>query len=84
VLGMNIPSLLNVFASAPYFHSGAAKTLDEVLDNAAHRSLGTTGVDTLTSAGDRAKLAKFVASIDSTTLAFPEKTMDEARALCLQ
>ncbi|HEU0202359.1 MAG TPA: hypothetical protein VFR86_18250, partial [Burkholderiaceae bacterium] len=83
-LGINIPSLLNVFAGAPYFHSGAAQTLDEALDNIAHRSLGTNGVDTLTSAGDRAKLAKFVASIDSTTLAFPEKTMDEARALCLQ
>jgi YVTN family beta-propeller protein len=83
-LGINIPSLLSVFASAPYFHSGSARTLDEVLDNTQHRTLGTAGVDTLSNSADRAKVAKFVASIDSTTLAFPEQTMDAARALCLQ
>jgi YVTN family beta-propeller protein len=82
-LGINIPSLLNVFASGPFFHSGAARTLDETLDNVQHRSLGTAGNDSLINPADRAKVAKFLASIDATTVAFPERTMNEARALCL-
>ena len=48
--GFNIPSLLSVVASAPYFHNGAAQTLDEVLQNVTHRSAGTGGVDTLSNA----------------------------------
>jgi hypothetical protein len=83
VLGINIPSLLSVFAGAPYFHSGAARSLDDVLAHVPHRSLGTAGVDTLTHAADRAKLAKFLASIDASTAIFPEKTMNEAKPLCL-
>ena len=83
VLGINIPSLLSVFAGAPYFHSGAAQTLDDVLANVQHRSLGTAGIDGLSNAADRAKLAKFVASIDASTPAFPERTINEAKALCL-
>ena len=83
VLGINIPSLISVHASPPYFHSGAAPTLDAVLDNVAHRSLGTASVDTLMAAADRTKVAKFVASIDLTTTTFPEKTMNEATPLCL-
>ncbi len=82
-LGFNIPSLISVFASAPYLHSGAAQSLEEVLDNVTHRSVGTAGVDTLSNAADRAKVAKFVASIDLTTAPFPEKTIAEAKALCL-
>jgi YVTN family beta-propeller protein len=83
VLGINIPSLLSVFASGPFFHSGAATTLDDVLGNVAHRSLGTAGVDTLANAADRTKLAKFVASIDAGTPTFPQKTMNEAKGFCL-
>jgi YVTN family beta-propeller protein len=82
-LGFNIPSLLSAFAGAPYLHSGAARTLEEVLDNVQHRSRGTSGADTLTNAADRAKVAKFVASIDAGTATFPEKTMNEAKPLCL-
>jgi YVTN family beta-propeller protein len=81
-LGINIPSLLTVFASAPYFHSGAATTLDAVLENVDHRKLGT-GADTLSNAADRAKVVKFLKSINLNTPAFPEKTIAEARALCL-
>jgi cytochrome c peroxidase len=83
ILGINIPSLLSVFSAAPYFHSGAAQTLDDVLANVQHRSLGTRGTDTLTNPADRAKLAKFVGSIDASTLTFPEKTITEAKVLCL-
>jgi cytochrome c peroxidase len=70
-LGINTPSLLSVFASAPYFHSGAARTLDEVMENVTHRSDGTGGVDTLSSAADRARLVKFLKSIDARTPIFP-------------
>jgi YVTN family beta-propeller protein len=83
VLGFNIPSLLSVFAGGPFLHSGAARTLDDVLANVQHRSLGTQGVDTLTNAADRAKVAKFVASIDAGTPIFPEQTMNQAKPLCL-
>jgi YVTN family beta-propeller protein len=82
VLGINIPSLVSIGNSGPYFHSGAAQSLDAVLENVEHRKLGT-GTDTLSVAADRAKLVKFLKSIDLTTPAFPEKTMNEAKALCL-
>ena len=74
VLGFNIPSLVSVFASAPYLHSGQCATLDCVLENVKHRSAGTAGVDTLTSSGDRKKLVRFLKSIDLTTPPFPFTT----------
>jgi cytochrome c peroxidase len=71
VFGFNIPSLVSVFAGTPYFHSGGAPTLDDVLNNVTHRSSGNGGVDTLTSAADRAKVVKFLKSIDAKTPTFP-------------
>jgi YVTN family beta-propeller protein len=71
VLGFNIPSLVSVSAGAPYFHSGAAPRLDDVVNNVTHRSAGTGGVDTLASAADRARIVKFLTSIDSKTTIFP-------------
>jgi cytochrome c peroxidase len=70
-LGFNTPSLLSVFAGAPYFHSGSAPSLDAVLENEIHRSAGTGGSDHLTNPADRAKLVKFLESIDVKTPAFP-------------
>jgi YVTN family beta-propeller protein len=70
-LGINIPSLLSVFAGAPYLHSGAAPTLEAVLENVTHRSAGTGGVDTLTNPQDRAKVVIFLKSIDAKTQPFP-------------
>src|SRR5262245_15565921 len=70
-LGFNIPSLLSVGAGAPYFHNGSAPTLADVLGNVTHRSAGTGGVDTLSSAADRLALARFLESIDETTPTFP-------------
>src|SRR5262249_26097542 len=67
VPGFNIPSLVSVFAGAPYLHSGSAPTLDDVLANVTHRSAGTGGVDTLSNAADRARLVTFLKSIDATT-----------------
>jgi hypothetical protein len=42
-----------------------------VLNNVTHRSAGTSGVDTLTNASDRARLAKFLRSIDLGTTPIP-------------
>jgi YVTN family beta-propeller protein len=70
--GINIPSLISVFASAPYLHSGAAPTLDAVLANVTHRSAGSGGVDTLTNANDRKAVVRFLQSIDRDTEAFPQ------------
>lgn len=72
--GINIPSLIAVFAGAPYFHSGAAPTLDAVLANKTHRSAGSNGVDTLTNANDRKHLVRFLKSIDRGTEPFPKGT----------
>jgi YVTN family beta-propeller protein len=69
--GFNVPSLISVFASAPYLHSGAAPTLGAVLRNVTHRSAGTGGVDTLTNASDRQEVVRFLRSIDRETTPFP-------------
>jgi len=63
------PSLLSIFAFPQTFlHNGAAATLSAVLDNVTHRSAGTAGVDTLSNADDRAKLVKFLESIDGASV----------------
>jgi hypothetical protein len=64
--GFNIPSLVSVFAGAPYLHSGFAPTLDEVLENVTHRAAGT-GTDTLTDPAAREDLVLFLKSIDAKT-----------------
>jgi hypothetical protein len=69
-LGFNIPSLVSVFAGAPYLHNGQCATLDCVLENVTHRSAGTNGVDTLHAPGQRKKLVTFLQSIDLTTEPF--------------
>lgn len=63
-------SLLSVFAFAPYLHDGSALTLENVLENRAHRSAGSGGVDTLRDSRDRAALIEFLKSIDVNTPAF--------------
>ena len=63
------PSLLSVFAFPPFFHNGAAASLDDVIGDQfiAHRSAGTGGIDGLTNPEDRRKLVKFLLSIDAST-----------------
>ncbi|MFO0983887.1 MAG: hypothetical protein U1E76_19550 [Planctomycetota bacterium] len=71
--GFNIPSLLSVAGTAPYFHNGMAATLLDVLDG----TLDGQGASQLRSvhfvsdAADRAALVEFLKSIDETTPAFP-------------
>jgi YVTN family beta-propeller protein len=71
VTGYVPPSLLGAHGLAPYLHNGSAKTLEEVMDLAPHRSAGTGGIDTLTSPTDRASLVRFLKSIDASTEPFP-------------
>jgi hypothetical protein len=71
VLGFNVPSLISVFASAPYLHSGAAPTLDAVLSNVTHRTAGQPGqVDLLQVPLLRRFLVDFLESIDRGTEPF--------------
>jgi len=66
------PSLLSLFAfPQTFFHNGAALSLDEVMNNVTHRSAGTSGVDTLTNASDRAKVVAFLNSIDAASTPIP-------------
>jgi YVTN family beta-propeller protein len=74
--GFNVPSLIAVFASAPYLHSGAAPTLDAVLENVIHRSAGSGGEDRLKGPGTRKQLVRFLMSIDRTTPPLPGGSPD--------
>ena len=78
ILGFNPPSLIAVFNSAPYLHSGAAPTLDAVLENVTHRTVGRADkADTLIDARDRKALVKFLQSIDRTTVPFTAGTVPD-------
>jgi YVTN family beta-propeller protein len=65
-------SLLSAFAfEGSLLHGGRAATFDDVLSNVTHRSAGTSGVDTLANAADRAKIAAFLRSIDAASVPVP-------------
>ena len=68
--GFNIPSLLSVHESAPYFYSGLAQTLEEVL-NGSQDGNGGTRVHFVTNPANRQDLIKFLRSIDDTTPTVP-------------
>jgi YVTN family beta-propeller protein len=66
------PSLLSLSAfPQTFFHNGSAASLDEVLNNVTHRSAGTSGVDILTNAADRARIVAFIQSIDAASVPIP-------------
>jgi cytochrome c peroxidase len=70
--GFTPPSLLSVFAfPESFFHNGVALSLDQVMNNVTHRSAGTGGVDTLSNAADRARVVKFIKTIDASTPPIP-------------
>lgn len=68
--GFNVPSLLGLAASAPYFHGGAARTLEELLSDTfrAHRESFSPGF--APSPTDLRALTAFLLSIDGTTTPF--------------
>jgi hypothetical protein len=66
-LGFNVPSLLGVGYHAPYFHHGAAQTLEDVF--ALHGFNGGT-IESALSALDRDYLIAFLKSVDGKTARF--------------
>lgn len=61
-------SLLSLFAfPQTFFHNGSANSLDQVMQNVAHRSAGTPGADPLADAAKRTQVIKFMLSIDAAT-----------------
>lgn len=73
--GFNVPSLLGVGATAPYFHNGSAQTLEAVV--AAHK-LGAGTIGTTLSSSEQADLIAYVKTIDGTTPTF-RSAADEFR-----
>ncbi|MGH8645706.1 MAG: hypothetical protein ACREX4_15095 [Gammaproteobacteria bacterium] len=74
VLGFNVPSLLGVGNSAPYFHNGAAQTLEDVF--AQHNLPGGGTIAGTLDDGQEAALLAFLKSIDGTTAFFRSETDD--------
>ena len=70
-LGFNVPSLLGIGQSAPYFHDGSAQTLDAVF--AAH-DLGGGKIATVLTSTQQLDLQMFLNSIDARTEPFPSAT----------
>lgn len=68
--GFNIPSLLSVHETTPYFYNGLAQTLDGVLDGSRDGNGGTRH-HFVANATDRARLVAFLRSIDESTPPFP-------------
>ncbi len=68
--GFNIPSLLSVYETAPYFYSGLAQTLEEVL-NGSQDTLGGVQHHFVQDPKHREELLAFLRSIDDTTPIFP-------------
>jgi YVTN family beta-propeller protein len=70
-LGFNSPSLIGVFATAPYFHDGSAQTLEEVMANVPHRIAGTAGFDLFAPPDNIRAMVEFLKSIDATSQTLP-------------
>ena len=67
--GFNPPSLLGAWAMGPLLHNGSAITIDDILDDVAHRRAGLNPFqqDLLNDVRNRAALLKFLKSIDAST-----------------
>lgn len=77
--GYNVPSLLGLFATPPYYHNGAAESLAAVVADVKHRTANNTRPDVLSNPVDQAKLVKFLESIDLQTTPF-SPALDIARS----
>jgi YVTN family beta-propeller protein len=71
VLGFNVPSLLNTNYNAPYFHNGAAQTLEDVFPL---HALGGGTIQSVLSEGDRNALLAFLKALDGRTPIFTSQT----------
>ena len=68
--GFNIPSLLSVSETAPYYYNGLAQTLDQVFDGSADNN-GGTRVHFIGDPAVRAQIITFLRSIQDDTPIFP-------------
>jgi YVTN family beta-propeller protein len=68
--GFNPPSLLGIATGAPYFHNGAAASLEAIFDGRFSAHLTAGNVNFYPTEGDRYDLAAFLLSIDEYTQPF--------------
>ena len=66
-IGYNVPSLLGIDASPPFYHNGACESLACVVGNVKHRTVERQAGRRLPNARDRALVVKFLQSIDART-----------------
>ncbi len=80
--GFNVPSLFGLSLSAPYFHAGNARTLEEVFDSTFQAHHGVLAPQFLASSSQRevqiAQLVSFLLSIDQGTELQPLPTTNAA------
>lgn len=68
--GFSPQSLLGIYAVQPYMHNGACETLECVVGDVDHRTANGTIPDVLDTAAKRAKVVRFLESIDVHTKPF--------------
>jgi YVTN family beta-propeller protein len=61
--GFNVPSLMGLLASPPYYHNGACETLACVVGNAKHRTANGTLPDVLAGAREQQLVVAFLKAI---------------------
>ncbi len=71
-LGFNVPSLLGVGTNGPYFHDGAAQTLDASFP--LHTLPGGGTIQTRLSAAQRTDILAFLRAIDGRSVIVPNET----------
>jgi YVTN family beta-propeller protein len=75
--GFNIPSLLGMVTGAPYFHAGAARTLEEALDDVFARHHRALSENFTPSPVERQQLAAYLLSIDEETAPVTPPTVQQ-------
>jgi YVTN family beta-propeller protein len=70
-IGFNVPSLLGIYASPPYYHNGACETLACVLSNVKHRTANGRLPDRLADPAQQAAVVRFLETIDADTAPLP-------------
>lgn len=73
--GFDVPTLVGVWATAPYFHDGSAATLDDVVARSASLG-GKHGAVAALSADQKADLAELLREIDGRPLDAPPVELD--------
>jgi YVTN family beta-propeller protein len=66
-VGYNVPSLLGIDALPPYYHNGACESLSCVVGNVKHRTQNGRRADGLPTVKQRARVVRYLQSIDAST-----------------